>query len=142
MKVNLERINKDYLFEVRNEAGRSVILDNKSKEEGVVAGISPMELVLMGVAGCSSIDIVAILGKQKINPDSLRMEVHGLRNEGDVPALFHTIEITIHLEGEDISPEKATRAAKLSYEKYCSVSKTLEPTAKINHHIILNGAAI
>jgi putative redox protein len=39
-----------------------------------------MELVLMGVAGCSSIDIIAILGKQKINPDSLRMEVHGLRN--------------------------------------------------------------
>ena len=104
MKVQLERINKDYLFEVRNEAGRSVILDNKSKTEGVVAGISPMELVLMGVAGCSSIDIVAILGKQKINPDSLRMEVHGLREEGAVPALFHTIEITIHLEGEDITP--------------------------------------
>jgi len=54
MKVSLERINRDYLFEVRNEAGRSVILDNKSKSEGVVAGISPMELVLMGVAGCSS----------------------------------------------------------------------------------------
>ena len=41
MKVSLERINSDYLFEVRNEAGRSVILDNKSKSEGVVAGISP-----------------------------------------------------------------------------------------------------
>ncbi|MGB2405125.1 MAG: OsmC family protein, partial [Flavobacteriaceae bacterium] len=66
MKVQLERINKDYLFEVRNEDGRSVILDNKSKSEGVVAGISPMELLLMGVAGCSSIDIIAILGKQKI----------------------------------------------------------------------------
>ena len=131
MKVQLERINKDYLFEVRNEAGRSVILDNKSKTEGVVAGISPMELVLMGVAGCSSIDIVAILGKQKINPDSLRMEVHGLREEGEVPALFHTIEITIHLEGEDITPEKANRAAQLSYEKYCSVSKMIDGVAKI-----------
>ena len=142
MKVQLERINKDYLFEVRNEAGRSVILDNKSKTEGVVAGISPMELVLMGVAGCSSIDIVAILGKQKINPDSLRMEVHGLREEGAVPALFHTIEITIHLEGEDITPEKANRAAKLSYEKYCSVSKMIDSVADINFKIILNGIPV
>jgi len=142
MKVQLERINKDYLFEVRNEAGRSVILDNKSKTEGVVAGISPMELVLMGVAGCSSIDIVAILGKQKINPDSLRMEVHGLREEGAIPSLFHTIEITIHLEGEDITPEKANRAAKLSYEKYCSVSKMIDSVADINFKIILNGTPV
>lgn len=142
MKVQLERINKDYLFEVRNEAGRGVILDNKSKNEGVVAGISPMELLLMGVAGCSSIDIVAILGKQKINPDSLRMEVHGHRREGEVPALFHTIEITIHLDGKDITPEKATRAAKLSYEKYCSVSKMVDSVADIQFKIILNGKAI
>ena len=91
MKVNLERINKDYLFEVRNEAGRSVILDNKSKEEGVVAGISPMELVLMGVAGCSSIDIIAILNKQKINPTDLKMEVEGHRHPDKVPALLNTI---------------------------------------------------
>jgi putative redox protein len=101
-----------------------------------------MELVLMGVAGCSSIDIVAILGKQKINPDSLRMEVHGLREEGAVPALFHTIEITIHLEGKDITPEKANRAAKLSYEKYCSVSKMIDTVADIQFSIILNGKAV
>ena len=142
MKVNLERLNRDYLFEVRNEAGRSVFLDNKSKAEGVVAGISPMELVLMGIAGCSSIDIVSILGKQKINPDTLRMEVHGLRNEGEVPAIFHTIQIVIYLDGKDITPEKATRAAKLSYEKYCSVSKMIDNVAKIEFKIILNGKEV
>ena len=88
MKVVLNRINDDYLFEVKNQDGRSVRLDNKSKTTGVVEGISPMELLLMGVAGCSSIDIVAILGKQKINPTALKMEVHGLRKEGEVPVLF------------------------------------------------------
>ena len=138
MKVSLERINRDYLFEVRNEAGRSVILDNKSKSDGVVAGISPMELVLMGVAGCSSIDIVAILNKQKINPKILKMNVKGHRNENVVPALFYQIDIDIYLEG-DFAPEKAKRAAELSFEKYCSVSKTLEPTAKITHKVFLNG---
>lgn len=142
MKVTLERINDDYIFEVRNAEGRSVILDNKTKNNGVVAGISPMELVLMGLAGCSSIDIVAILGKQKINPQTLRMEVQGFRKEGDVPAVFRTIEIVIYLDGEDITPEKAKRAAQLSYDKYCSVSKMIDGVADIEFSIVLNGKKV
>ena len=82
-----------------------------------------------------------ILNKQKINPKVLKMEVKGHRHKDQIPALFYQIDINIFLEG-DFSPEKAKRAAQLSFEKYCSVSKTLEPTAKINHHIILNGKKI
>ena len=74
----LERINNDYLFEVKNKNGHKVLLDNGSKTSGIVEGVSPMELLLMGVAGCSSIDIISILNKQKINPLSLKMEVNGL----------------------------------------------------------------
>ena len=138
MKVLLERINDNYLFEVSNSNGHRVLLDNKSKNEGSVKGISPMELLLMGLAGCSSIDVVAILKKQKINPKSIKMEVKGERTPGAIPALFHTINVDVILEG-DFSPEKAKRAVDLSFEKYCSVSKTLESTAKINYSIILNG---
>ena len=141
MQVSLERINGDYLFEVTNQNGMSVHLDNRSKTTGEVQGVSPMELLLMGVAGCSSIDIVAILNKQKINPKVLKMEVQGHRHEDEVPALFYQIDITIYLEG-DFSAEKAKRAAQLSFDKYCSVSKTLEPTAQINHKVILNGKEI
>jgi putative redox protein len=141
MQVSLERINEDYLFEVTNQQGMSVRLDNRSKTTGEVQGVSPMELLLMGVAGCSSIDIVAILNKQKINPKVLKMEVQGHRHENEVPALFYQIDITIYLEG-DLSAEKAKRAAQLSFDKYCSVSKTLEPTAKINHKVILNRTEI
>ena len=65
MEVSLERINEDYLFEVTNSKGMSIHLDNNSKQNGEVKGLSPMELLLMGVAGCSSIDIVSILNKQK-----------------------------------------------------------------------------
>ena len=75
MKIALERVNEDYLFRTTNSNGHHVLLDNKSKTTGEVQGISPMELLLMGVAGCSSIDIVAILNKQKINPTSLKMDV-------------------------------------------------------------------
>jgi putative redox protein len=141
MEVSLERINDDYLFEVTNPNGHKVLLDNKSKTSGEVQGVSPMELLLMGVAGCSAIDIVAILNKQKINPKVLKMEVKGQRNTDEVPALFYQIDIIIYLEG-DFSAEKAKRAAQLSYDKYCSVSKTLEPTAEIYHKVILNGKEV
>ena len=141
MNVSLKRINDDYLFEATNSNGMSVRLDNKSKKIGQVQGVSPMELLLMGVAGCSSIDIVAILNKQKINPRGLKMEVQVHRDENQVPALFYQIDINIYLEG-DFSAEKARRAAQLSFDKYCSVSKTLEPTAKINHKVVLNGKQV
>tara|TARA_B100001250_G_scaffold144536_1_gene123739 strand:+ start:1071 stop:1496 length:426 start_codon:yes stop_codon:yes gene_type:complete len=137
MKVFLERINNDYLFEVENKNGHKVLLDNNSKTSGKVQGASPMELLLMGVAGCSAIDIISILEKQKINPLSLKMEVDGLRNSRDIPSLFYQIDIIIYLKGE-IEKEKALRAAKLSYDKYCSVSKMLEKTAKINYKVVLN----
>ena len=69
------------------------------------------------------------------------MDVKGHRHENQVPALFYQIDINIYLEGR-FSPEKAKRAAKLSFEKYCSVSKTLESTAKINHKVYLNGTEV
>ena len=141
MNVILERINNDYLFEVSNANGHRVLLDNKSKKFGSVKGISPMELLLMGLAGCSSIDVVAILNKQKINPTSIKMRVSGERNESEIPALFHTINVEVFLEG-DFKSEKARRAVDLSFEKYCSVSKTLEKTAKINYLVFLNGKKI
>ena len=141
MKVALERINQDYLFKVTNSNGHSVLLDNKSKKEGEVAGISPMELLLMGLAGCSSIDVVAILNKQKLNPTSLKMEVEGERNETEIPSLFNKINVKVIVDGK-ISPEKIRRAVQLSFDKYCSVSKTLEHTAEINYLIFLNGIEI
>ena len=100
-----------------------------------------MELLLMGLAGCSSIDVVSILGKQKINPTSLKMEVNGKRNEGVIPSLFKKIEVNVFIEGE-IPSSKVKRAVDLSFEKYCSVSKTLESTAKINYRIFLNNIEI
>jgi len=69
------------------------------------------------------------------------MEVKGHRHADEVPALFYQIDILIYLEG-DFSAEKAKRAAQLSYDKYCSVSKTLEPTAEINHKVIMNGKEV
>ena len=138
MKVTLNRVNQDYLFEVTNEIGHKVLLDNKSKKEGKVEGISPMELLLAALAGCSSIDIVAILNKQKINPTDIKMDIEGERNPDVIPSLFHKIKVNVRLEG-DILPEKAKRAVSLSFEKYCSVAKTLEYSTTIKYSIFING---
>lgn len=139
MKISLNRVNKDYLFEAISSNNLKVLMDNKSKSEGKVEGISPMEVLLMGVAGCSSIDVVSILNKQRINPIALRMEVEGIRDASAVPAPFQGINVTLFLEGEDITPEKAKRAAQLSFDKYCSVSKSLDPSIIINQTIVVNG---
>ncbi|MFQ3349499.1 MAG: putative redox protein [Candidatus Arcticimaribacter sp.] len=139
MKISLNRVNKDYLFEATSSNNLKVLMDNKSKSEGKVEGISPMEVLLMGVAGCSSIDVVSILNKQRINPITLRMEVEGIRDASAVPAPFQGINVTLFLEGEDITPEKAKRAAQLSFDKYCSVSKSLDPNIIINQTIVVNG---
>ena len=93
MKINLKRVNQDYLFEAQNDNGHKVLLDNKSKKFGEVQGVSPMELLLIGLAGCSSIDIIAILNKQKIDPTDLKMEVEGMREPHKVPSLFQAQHI-------------------------------------------------
>ena len=141
MRVILNRVNQDYLFEVTNDNGHKVLLDNISKKEGKVEGVSPMELLLMALAGCSSIDIIEILNKQKINPTDVKMDVEGDRIPGLVPSLFNKIKVNVRLEGE-ISPDKAKRAVSLSFEKYCSVAKTLEYSTPIKYSVFLNGDKI
>lgn len=136
MKIELTH-QSDYHATISDNRGYTIDIDNKSVDNP--QGASPMELLLMGLAGCSSIDIVHILDKQKIKPDSLKIEVHGNRQVDATPALFTDIHATVKVTG-DVKPDRIYRAAKLSFEKYCSVSKTLEATAKITFSVIVNDA--
>ncbi|MGD1998143.1 MAG: OsmC family protein [Flavobacteriaceae bacterium] len=136
MKIELTH-QSDYHATITDNRGYTIDIDNKSVDNP--KGASPMELLLMGLAGCSSIDIVHILDKQKIKPDSLKIEVHGNRQVDATPALFTDIHATVKVTG-DVKPDRIYRAAKLSFEKYCSVSKTLEATAKITFSVIVNDA--
>lgn len=136
MKITLDRLNNRYHFKTENQRGHKVDLDNTSEENP--QGASPMELLLMGIAGCSGIDIVSILKKQQLELSDFKMEVEGKREEGAVPKVFTEIHLKIFMEGE-IPENKAKRAVALSIEKYCSVSKMLEKTAKISYSIRLNG---
>ncbi len=140
MKITLNRINDDYLFECTNSLGNKILLDNTSQSEGT-KGVSPMETVLMAVAGCSGIDMVSILKKQRQEITKFSAEVTGERIEVDEAKPFKTILVQFFLEG-NIDPKKVERAAALSFEKYCSVSKTMEPNVAVNYDVFVNGEKV
>ncbi|TGD57396.1 OsmC family protein [Flavobacterium humi] len=137
MKITLKRINENYHFELQNERGHKVYLDSRAEFGGNDLAPSPMELLLMGVAGCSAIDIISILKKQRQEITGYYAEVEGERVQIEEAKPFKEIKVTIYLEGT-IDEEKAQKAAQLSFEKYCSVSKTIEPTATIHYQIKTN----
>ena len=141
MKITLERIDDNYHFELKNERGHIVNVDSRPEYGGDNMGPSPMELILMGVAGCSSIDMVSILKKQRQEITSYKAEVEGIRVQVDEANPFKEITVVFYLEGK-INPEKAQRAAELSFDKYCSVSKTLEPNVTISYKVIVNQEVI
>lgn len=111
----------------RNEAGGTVQMGKID----ATPGISPMELVLVGLAGCTGVDIVDILTKQRQPPQALRVKVRGKKAE-DFPKVYKEIEITYLIYGNGIEPANVERAIKLSEEKYCSVGAMLCATAEIH----------
>lgn len=139
MKVSLRRVNEKYHFEGRGKSGVPVHLDNATDEPS--KGASPMELLLMGVGGCSAIDIIAILTKQRQQVDRYDVEVEGSRDEVRGAKPFKAIHVKVILEGT-IDPKKAWRAAELSFEKYCSVSITLEGAVDVTYEVEVNGEKV
>jgi putative redox protein len=96
-----------------------------------------MQTVLAAIGGCSGIDLISILKKQKQEIESFEMTVDGEREKDAMPAPFTAIHIVYHIKGK-VDKDKAQRAADLSIEKYCSVSKMLENSAKITYEVKVN----
>jgi len=141
MKVTLERVNENFHFELKNDRGHIVNVDARPDFGGNNLGASPMELLLMGVAGCSGIDMISILKKQRQEITSFKADVEGIREEVGDAKPFKEIHVVFYLEG-NIKENKALTAAQLSFEKYCSVAKTVEPTATIHYKVVLNGSPV
>lgn len=123
MNVTLKRINDNQHFEGTNENGHKLELSGDGNAVG------PMESVLMAVAGCSSIDIVSLLGKMRQQLDDIEVKVTSVRRE-EIPRIFTKINMHYILTG-DIKEHKAQQVIDMSVEKYCSVSKMLEPNTEI-----------
>ncbi len=125
LEVNLKRIAGDFGFEGTDANGHTVRMDSSNESGGTDFGIRPMQLLLMGLGGCSAIDIVMILKKQRQEVRDFSIKVTGEREPGKEPSLWQEVKIIFTLTG-DIDEEKAARACELSMNKYCSVAETLK----------------
>lgn len=137
MKINIKRLNDDFHMEASNEDGNVLHMDGSPEIGWQGKGMRPMQLLLAAVGGCSAIDVILILKKQKQIIESFEVEVDGEREKIEDYSLFREICLNFKIKGK-VDLDKAERAVKLSMEKYCSVSKTLEPTAKITYKVTLN----
>lgn len=124
IKVDVDRVEGDFGFEARDANGHTIRIDTSPETGGVNFGVRPMQLLLMGLGGCSGIDIVSILKKQRQPIEGFHMTIVGDREAGVEPSLWQDVTIIFELTG-DIDPAKASRAVDLSMEKYCSVAETL-----------------
>ncbi|WP_187263360.1 OsmC family protein [Pontibacter beigongshangensis] len=132
MQVELNRVDQDYHFQATGSAGVVVNIDGSPEIGGHNAGARPMELLLMGLGGCSAIDIIQILKKQRQQIDAFNIKVSAERVPGEVPSLFKSIQIHFTLSGP-LNEEKVKKAVDLSLEKYCSVAHILYKTATIDY---------
>ncbi|AUZ04321.1 MULTISPECIES: OsmC family protein [Vitreoscilla] len=118
-------------FVASNATGHTVVMDG-SATAGEKRGASPMELLLMGIAGCSSIDVVSIAQKQRQDVVDCKARVEAVRAE-TVPKVFTEIHIHFTVVGRNLSEEAVGKAVSLSADKYCSASIMLGQAAKVTH---------
>ena len=119
-------------FEATSSTGHKVMMDASKEVGGEDRGSRPMELLLMGLGGCSGIDVIMMLEKGKQDVKDCQMEITSERAD-TVPAVYTKIHLHFKVTGTDLNEKKVARAVELSAEKYCSVSKMLEKTAEMTH---------
>ncbi|MDA8912317.1 OsmC family protein [bacterium] len=129
-------------FLARSETGHQLLLDGPEEAGGQNKGPRPMELVLMGLGGCASYDVVSILKKARQKVLDCKVELSADRAEA-TPAVFTKIHLHFVIQGEGISEQHVGRAVQLSAEKYCSASKMLEAGGvEITHSFEIQAVSI
>jgi putative redox protein len=119
-------------FVGESASGHSVVMDGPAEAGGRDLGIRPMEMLLLGLGGCSSFDVVSILKKGQQNIHNCEVEISATRADSE-PRVFTDIHLHFIIEGENINEAKVARAINLSAEKYCSASIMLAKTAKVTY---------
>ncbi|MBB6005201.1 OsmC family protein [Arcicella rosea] len=134
MQVELVRIDDAFHFQANGMSGVPVDIDAAENIGGHNAGSRPMELLLMGLGGCTAIDVILIMKKQRQVIEDLKISVSGEREkiEGTEMTPFRKINIHFKFKG-NVVEEKAKKAIELSMEKYCSATAQFSGSAVITH---------
>ena len=129
-RIHLKHIDQDYQFVTTDEAGQQIMMDIPVDQGGHGNGVRPMQALLSALGGCSAVDIVMILKKQKETIEQFEMIIDGERQVGKEPALWQTIHIVFKFKGS-MTQERAEKACTLSIDKYCSVAATLKAAGAV-----------
>ena len=119
-------------FEGVAGSGHRVTMDVAPEVGGRNLGLRPMEMVLLGLGGCTAIDVLQMLRKGRQPITDMRVELDAERAD-DVPKVFTKIHLHFVLTGAGLDPHKIERAINLSASKYCSASMMLNKTAEMTH---------
>lgn len=124
-------------------SGHAVVMDGSPGSGGRNIGVRPMEMLLLGLGGCTAFDIVMILERMREKVTGLDIALEGERAAED-PKVFTHVKLVYKITGRKLKPASVERAVKLSAEKYCSASAMFGKTAKIEHsfEIIEDGASV
>ena len=131
MKARVKWV-EDVCFMGETESGHAVIMDASPEVGGRNLGMRPMEMLLVGMGGCSSIDVVTILKKSRQPLTDCVAEISAERAD-DIPKVFTKIHVHFVVTGKGLNPAQVERAVNLSAEKYCSASIMLGKAAQMSH---------
>lgn len=123
-RIEIKRTDDAYAMEARDESGHTLKIDAAQAIGGHNTGFRPMQTLLAGLGGCSGVDILSILKKQRQEVKGFEMLIDGEREQGKEPALWKRVHILFRFSG-NVEEEKARKAISLSVDKYCSVAATL-----------------
>lgn len=138
--INAELTHPDFGFTIKDISGANQMkIDIPVDQGGNGQGMRPMQTVLAALCGCSGVDVVMILKKQKQEYTSMKIFVDGEREKDKQPSLWETVHMRIEFEGT-VDAAKAYRAVELSINKYCSVAETLRKSGtKLSFEVAVNG---
>ena len=119
-------------FVGESESGHSVVMDGPPDDGGRNLGVRPMEMVLLGMGGCTAFDVVLILQRQRQPITDCQVELSAERAD-TVPKVFTKIHVHYIVKGKSLDEKKVARAVAMTAEKYCSVSIMLAKSAEITH---------
>ena len=115
-------------------SGHAVVMDAALEAGGRDLGVRPMEMLLLGLGGCTAFDVVSILHKSRQQLVDCEVEIEAERAT-EIPKVFTRIHLHFIVSGKDLDQNKAAKAVALSADKYCSASRMLEQTAAITHDV-------
>lgn len=126
------KLETEMRFDAEDSSGHHLILDVAEESNGKRAGFSPMEMLLVGLAGCTGMDVISILRKKRQQVTGYEVHVEGIRAD-EHPKVFLEIIVEHIVTGNNIQPAAVERAIELSVTRYCGANAMLNKVALINH---------